>query len=92
MAKGLQKSKIKKLEVQSAFGARVRYLRLSAELSQEELADLCSLDRTYVGGIERGERNPTLKIIVQIARALRVPAADLFLEWGRPSQKQGDAR
>ncbi|MGD1105204.1 MAG: helix-turn-helix transcriptional regulator [Terriglobia bacterium] len=60
------------------FGARVRYLRLKLGLSQEELAGACGLDRTYVGGIERGERNPSLKNIYRIAYALRVPASALF--------------
>ena len=60
------------------FGARVRYLRLSAGLSQEELADRCSLDRTYIGGIERGERNPSLKNIGKIALALNIPLHHLF--------------
>lgn len=60
------------------FGKRVRYLRLRAGHSQEELASLCSLDRTYVGGIERGERNPSLKNILLLANALMVPVAELF--------------
>jgi transcriptional regulator with XRE-family HTH domain len=60
------------------FGARIRYLRLKLGLSQEELAAVCGLDRTYVGGIERGERNPSLKNIYLIASALRVPASALF--------------
>ena len=62
------------------FGKRVRYLRLKAGLSQEELADACSLDRTYIGGIERGERNPSLKNILRLARILRVEGAELFVE------------
>jgi transcriptional regulator with XRE-family HTH domain len=66
---------------QGAFGARVRYLRLKAGLSQEELADQVGLDRTYVGGIERGERNPALKNIVKLAEALGVPPVSLFEEW-----------
>jgi len=60
------------------FGARIRYLRLKLGLSQEELAAVCGLDRTYVGGIERGERNPSLKNIYLIASALRVPVSVLF--------------
>ena len=50
----------------------VRELRERAGLSQEELADLANVHRTYIGGIERGERNPTLTTIHKIARALRV--------------------
>ena len=60
------------------FGKRVRYLRLKAGYSQEELASLCPLDRTYVGGIERGERNPSLKNILLLANALNVSVVELF--------------
>lgn len=60
------------------FGARVRYLRLRIGLSQEELADRCGLDRTYIGGIERGERNPSLKNLLRLAQALEVTPASLF--------------
>lgn len=45
------------------FGQRVRKLRLEAGLSQEAFADKCGLDRTYISGIERGVRNPTLEVI-----------------------------
>ncbi len=76
-------SKLKKLETHRAFGARVRLLRLKAGLSQEKLADICGLDRTYVGGIERGERNPSLKIILGVATALRVQPSVLFEGWIR---------
>jgi len=45
---------------------------------QEEFADLCGLDRTYVGGIERGERNVALVNIEKIVRALKVSLTELF--------------
>ncbi|MEX0587044.1 MAG: helix-turn-helix transcriptional regulator [Pirellulales bacterium] len=54
------------------FGNRVRALRSEQGLSQEAFADQCDLDRTYIGGIERGERNLSLKNIAVIARALGI--------------------
>jgi transcriptional regulator with XRE-family HTH domain len=60
------------------FGARIRRLRLELGLSQEELAALCELDRTYIGGIERGERNPSLKNIYIVASALGVHVSALL--------------
>lgn len=54
------------------FGRRVREYRTELDVSQEKLAELCGLHRTYIGHIERGEVNPTLWNIVRIAKALRV--------------------
>ncbi|WP_116950166.1 helix-turn-helix domain-containing protein [Jiangella endophytica] len=62
----------------SAFGARVRELRRELGLSQEDLADRANLHRTYVGSIERGERNVALLNIHRLARALGVTARDLL--------------
>jgi len=59
------------------FGERVRDLRKKASLSQEEFAGRCHLDRTYIGGIERGERNVSLRNIAIIARALEVTISEL---------------
>lgn len=61
-----------------AFGARVRELRTRNGWSQEDFAHRANLDRTYVSGIERGIRNPTLDIIHRLAETLDVSAADLF--------------
>jgi transcriptional regulator with XRE-family HTH domain len=47
-------------------------------ISQEELADSCGLDRTYIGGVERGERNVSLLNIHKIALALRLSLSELF--------------
>jgi len=60
------------------FGDRIRTLRKQAGLSQEELAAACGLHRTYVGAVERGERNISLLNIVQFAHALRVKPANLL--------------
>jgi transcriptional regulator with XRE-family HTH domain len=64
--------------IKSAFGQRVRELRTKKGLSQEALALACDLDRTYIGGIERGERNVSLINIRKVADALGVPAKELF--------------
>lgn len=61
-----------------AFGNAVRERRHELGLSQEELGYRCGLDRTYVSGIERGVRNPTLKVIWQLADGLEVEASALF--------------
>jgi len=64
--------------IQKHFGDRVRELRKQRRLSQEGLALACNLDRTYIGGVERGERNISLVNIHKIAEALGVPPKDLF--------------
>lgn len=60
------------------FGARVRALRLSKGYSQESFAAKCDLDRTYVGRIERGERNLALRNIESIAKALDITLSELM--------------
>ena len=61
------------------FGQRVRELRKLKKLSQEELADIAELDRTYIGSVERGRRNISLVNILKIANALEVKPS-LLLE------------
>lgn len=68
--------KSKKITV--LFGQRVKALRLQAGLSQEAFSDKCGLDRTYISGIERGVRNPTLEVIGVIADGLEIELAVLF--------------
>ncbi|UWZ37979.1 helix-turn-helix transcriptional regulator [Dactylosporangium roseum] len=63
-----------------SFGRRVRNLRQARGLSQEELAELAGVHRTYMSSLERGQRNVGLDNILAIAAALGVPAADLFAE------------
>jgi len=69
----IDESKMKKL-----FGLRVREVRKRHGYSQEKLALACDLDRTYIGGIERGERNIGLLNIYRIAHALEVDAGSLL--------------
>jgi transcriptional regulator with XRE-family HTH domain len=68
-------------DVKLLFGTRVRELRRARGLSQEEFAAVAGLDRSYMGGIERGERNVSLENICAIARALDVNPAELFRGW-----------
>ena len=65
-------------DVKTTFGQRVRALRKRAGLSQEQLALKCGLDRTYIGGVERGERNISIVNIEKIARAMHLSPKDLF--------------
>ncbi|EEO01051.1 helix-turn-helix transcriptional regulator [Vibrio cholerae] len=61
-----------------AFGEKVRQTRKEKGLSQEALADLAGIDRSYMGHIERGDQNITLTKIYQISEALRVSVSDLI--------------
>jgi len=72
-----------------AFGDRVRQLRKTQRLSQEALAELADLDRTYVGGVERGERNVALLNIWRLADALGTHPSALFGEPGPNDQLPG---
>lgn len=58
----------------------LRVLRLVAHVSQEELAELCGLHRTYISDIERCNRNVSIDNIEKIARALHITASDLLKE------------
>ncbi|MDE9719642.1 helix-turn-helix domain-containing protein [Citrobacter cronae] len=64
--------------IQAQFGAHLKKLRLQSDLSQEAFADKCGLDRTYVSGIERGVRNPTLEVLNVLSQGLEITLAELF--------------
>ena len=70
---------MKRPELQ-ALGNRIRTLRLQQGMTQEELADGARLHRTYIGGIERGERNVAYLNLLVIARALNMPIEELFIK------------
>jgi transcriptional regulator with XRE-family HTH domain len=59
---------------------RIRELRHAKGWSQEWLAEEAGIHRTYLGGIETARRNPSLKNLIRIAKALGVPMAGLFLD------------
>lgn len=64
--------------IQKKFGKKVRNFRLQQNLSQERLGELAKVHRTYIGMIERGEKNITLTNIDKIAKALKVRVSDLL--------------
>jgi transcriptional regulator with XRE-family HTH domain len=65
-------------DIRIRFGKAVRQRRHKLGVSQEAFADMCQLDRTYIGGIERGERNVALVNIEKIAKTLKLTIAELF--------------
>lgn len=60
------------------FGENIRKFRKRLGITQEQLADEAKIERSYMGTIERGERNPTLLKVYNIAKALKVKAAQLL--------------
>ena len=75
------------------FAVRVRALRRTTGLSQEHFADRVGVSRTHMGKIETGKANPTLEIIVRLARGLDLTLAELFAaldrrpDWPQPAAK-----
>ena len=65
-------------ELTIQFGQLVRKYRKERNMSQEQLALLCNMDRSYLGRIERGEVNPTLEKIYELARYLEIPPSRLL--------------
>jgi len=65
-------------KINKDFGAKIRELRISKDMSQEKLAEKANLHRTYIGMIERAEKNITLSNIDKIAKALCVNISKLF--------------
>lgn len=72
-----------------AFGDAIRALRDARKLTQEGMADLCKLTTNYVGDCERGERNPSLQALWQLAEGLGIPASELLREAERHAAENG---
>jgi transcriptional regulator with XRE-family HTH domain len=68
------------VKIERQFGSNVRQRRTELNLSQEELASRCGLHRTYVGAVERGERNISLRNICALAEALECRPAELLAD------------
>ena len=66
------------MELKQAFKENVKYYRKQLNLSQEKLAELSNLNRNFIGMIERGESNITVKNLENIANALKLNIKDLF--------------
>lgn len=73
---------MKQVDVKAEFGQRLRVIRNTKGWSQEHLAAVVGLDRSYVGGVERGERNISIENICKLAEALEVSPPALFEGWG----------
>ena len=65
-------------QIMKTIGKRIRNYRLSLGLSQEQLAELAGCHPTYIGQIERGEKNATIESIEKISSALNLPLSQLF--------------
>lgn len=65
------------MKLEKAFGEVLRNARVSRKLSQEALAHESGLDRTFISLLERGERQPTLRTLISLSRALNVSASHL---------------
>ena len=66
------------MDIRRQVGLNLRQIRKTRGWSQEDLAFESGLDRTYISGVERGVRNPTVLVLQELAQALKVPAARLL--------------
>ncbi len=66
------------LDVNQQFGRRVRYLRQKQKISIEELAFRCNINSNYLSDLERGNRNPTLKVLNKISKGLGIDLSELL--------------
>ncbi len=73
-------------EISKIIGQRIRSYRLDLHYSQEKLAELAGCHPTYIGQLERGEKNATLESIEKISIALNVPLSELFCNLGGRNQ------
>ena len=68
------------MDIKQKFGIKIKELRKKRGLSQEKLANLAEIDRTYLPTIEKGERNVSIEVVERLANALEVKVRDLFDE------------
>lgn len=77
-------------DIAKSVGQRIRNYRTKLGLSQEKLAELSGCHPTYIGQLERGEKNATLESIEKIAEALEIPLSKLFEKLGGKKDDSGD--
>jgi transcriptional regulator with XRE-family HTH domain len=70
-------------------GRNVRRIRVAQAVSQERLAFDSGVDRSYLGGLERGEENPTVDVLDRLAATLAVPLKEFFMEEGAINSIEG---
>ena len=68
------------MNIKEKIGKKLKVLRTEKKLSQEKLAHLANLDRTYIPDIEKGERNISVTVLEKLATALNIPIKDFFDE------------
>lgn len=66
------------MDITHEIGIRIRHYRKAKSITQEQLAEICGLHPTYIGQLERGEKNATVEIIYKIALGLNIPMSRLF--------------
>ena len=66
------------MDINKQLGMRIKYLRRLKKMSQEDLALEAGVNKNYLSDLERGERNPTVKVLDKIARALDINLQELF--------------
>ena len=66
------------MDIKVKFGKNLKQLRLEKGISQESLAMLADLDRTYIPSIEKGERNVSITVVEKLAKALNIDISELF--------------
>lgn len=69
---------IKDLDINHEFGKRIQFLRKKKGWSQEQFAFECDINKNYLSDVERGRRNPTLKVLEKIANGLGITLEELF--------------
>jgi len=77
------------VEIRKIVGGNVRRARIAVGLSQEALADSAEIDRTYVSGVERGLRNPSITIIAKLAKALSTTPPMLLTPGAKFAKQKG---